>query len=47
MRQETTAQLGKSPVEADGSAAGHRAPQATRLPLQRRGAWAFTLQKQR
>src|SRR5437899_10017565 len=46
MRQETTAQLGKSPVEADGSVAGHRALQATRLPLQRRGAWAFTLQKQ-
>src|SRR5258708_2055147 len=35
MRQETTAQLGKSSVEAAVSAAAHRASQAARLPPQR------------
>src|SRR5437870_5381072 len=47
MRRETTTNRDESPVEVAVSAVILDATQATRLPLQRRGASGFTLQKQR
>src|SRR5437899_9625160 len=47
MRQETTTNRDESHVEAAVSAVMLDPTQATRLPLQRRSASGFTLQKQR